>query len=128
MQMTKPLLDLLKKEFSFEWKKEQQNTFKDLKEKLSFAHVSKFRNFIKAFKLHIDVSDFAIGRVFMQEGQLIVFKSKQLCGTQLRWPTHVCCLKTWQHCLGTHKTKIFTNNVSLKYFETQRKALMKQLK
>jgi hypothetical protein len=30
--------------------------------------------------------------------------------------------------LGTHKTKIFTNNISLKYFETQPKALMKQLK
>jgi hypothetical protein len=64
----------------------------------------------------------------MQEGQLIVFKNKILCGAQLQWPIHVCCLKIWQHYLGTHKTNFFANNVSLKYFETQPKALVKQLK
>jgi hypothetical protein len=39
----------------------------------------------------------------------------------------VGCLKTWQHYLGSHKTKAFTNNVSLKYFETQLEAMTKQL-
>ncbi len=88
----------------------------------------KFQDFIKASKVHTDVSDFVIGVVFMQKGQLIVFESEFFCGTQLQWPIHVCCLKICQHCLGTHKTKIFANNVSLKYFETQPKALVKQLK
>lgn len=40
----------------------------------------------------------------------------------------MCCLKVWQHYLGTHKTKVFTDSASLKYFETQTKALVKQLK
>ncbi len=75
-----------------------------------------FLDFIKAFKVDTDVGDFIIGGVFMQEGQLIVFKNKKLCGAQLQWPIQVCCLKTWQHYLGTHKTNFFTNNVSLKYF------------
>jgi hypothetical protein len=39
----------------------------------------------------------------------------------------VNCLKAWQHYLDSHKTKVFTNNVSLKYFETQPKATIKQL-
>jgi hypothetical protein len=38
------------------------------------------------------------------------------------------CLKAWQHYLDSHKTKVFTNNVSLKYFETQPKAIAKQLR
>jgi len=81
--MTKPLLYFFKKELSFEWKKEQQKAFKDLLKKFSSTHVPEFWNFIKAFKVHTDVSDFIIRRVFMQEGQLIVFKSKKLCGAQL---------------------------------------------
>ncbi len=40
----------------------------------------------------------------------------------------MCCLKTWQHYLWTHKTKVFMDNVSLKCFETQPKASTKQLK
>ncbi len=53
----------------------------------------------------------------------------------MQWLTHdknnyaiVCCLKTWQHYLGTHKTRVFMDNVFLKYFETQARALVKQLK
>jgi hypothetical protein len=37
------------------------------------------------------------------------------------------CLKAWQYYLGFHKTKVFTNNVSLRYFENQPKATTKQL-
>ncbi len=37
------------------------------------------------------------------------------------------CLKAWQHYLGFHKTKVFTNNVSLRYFETQPRAMAKEL-
>jgi hypothetical protein len=36
-------------------------------------------------------------------------------------------LKAWQHYLGFHKTKVFINNVSLRYFETQPRAMVKQL-
>jgi hypothetical protein len=62
----------------------------------------------------------------MQDGHMVAFKNKKLCGAQLRWPTHekelyvvVCCLKTWQHYLGTYKTKVYMDNVSLQNFETQ---------
>jgi hypothetical protein len=37
--LTKLLSDVLKKEFSFEWKAEQERTFEDLKENLSSTHV-----------------------------------------------------------------------------------------
>jgi len=70
----------------------------------------------------------------MQERHLITFENKKLAGAQLRWPTHkkesfamMNCLKAWQHYLGFHKTKIFTNNVSFRYFETQPRAMAKGL-
>jgi hypothetical protein len=34
----------------------------------------------------------------------------------------------WQHYLGTHKTKVYMDNVSLRYFETQLRVSTKQLR
>jgi hypothetical protein len=113
LQLVKPLSNLFKKKLSFKWKEEQQMAFEDLKSKLSFTLVLRFPNFTKPFEIHTDANDFAIGGVFMQDGHLITFKSKKICGAQLQWPTRekelytvMCCLKMWQHYLGTHKTKV----------------------
>jgi hypothetical protein len=95
----------------------------------------KFSDFTKLFEVHVNASDYIIGGVFMQDGHPLTFKSKKLSGEQLQWPIHkkelyvvVCCLKTWQHYFRMHKTKVYTNNISLRYFETQPKASMKHLK
>ena len=65
----------------------------------------------------------------------MAFESKKLSKVEQRWPTHdkemyavVHCLKLWQHYLGMHQTKVFTDNVSLGYFETQPKVTAKQLR
>jgi hypothetical protein len=86
----------------------------------------------KPFEVHTNVSDFAISGVFMQDGHLIVFENKKLCGAQLWWPIHekelyviLCCLKSWQFYLGMHKIKAYIDKVSLWYFETQPRASMK---
>ena len=74
----------------------------------------------------MDISDFAIRGVLMQDGRPIAYENKKLDACQKRWPTHekeffvvVHCLKMWQHNLGLHKTKVNTNNKSLKYIEMQ---------
>lgn len=72
-QMMKPLLDLLKKKLSFECNKEQQRVFKYLKEKLSSIFMLEFLDVTKPFKVHMNVNDFTIKGVFMQDGHLIVF-------------------------------------------------------
>jgi hypothetical protein len=110
-------------------------TFEDLKrKKLSSTPILKFLDFTKLFKIHTNASDFTIGRVLMHEGHSITFESKKLYGAHLKWPIHekelyivVCCLNTWQQYLATHKTKVFMNYISLKYFETPPKASTKQL-
>jgi hypothetical protein len=63
--MMKLFLDLLKKELSFKWKKEQQRAFKDLKKTLLSTSMLKFSDFTKPFEVHTYASDFAIEWVFM---------------------------------------------------------------
>ena len=38
------------------------------------------------------------------------------------------CLRTWQQYLGSYKAKVYTDNVSLKYFETQSQMSTKSLR
>jgi hypothetical protein len=118
--MAKPLSNIFKKTLFFKWKDEHHRAFKDLKQRFSFALMLKFINFTKLFKIHTNGR-----RIFMQKRHLIALENKKFYGAQLRWSIHekklyviiVCCLKTWKH-LGTHKTKIFIDNISLRYFKT----------
>ena len=126
---------MLKKGASQKWNEPYHQAFEKLKSKLSSLPVLKFPEFNKPFEVHMDVSDFAIGGVLMQDGRPIAYESKKLDGCQRRWPTHekelfavVHCLKTWQHYLGLHKTKVYMDNVSLKYFETQVQVSAKKLR
>ena len=134
-KIARPLSDLLKKGASQEWDEPCHQAFEELKNKLSLLPMLKFPKFDKPFEMHTDASDFVIGGVLMQDGRPIAYKSKKLDGCQRRWLTHekelftvVHCLKTRQHYLGLHKTKVYTNNVSLKYFETQAQVSAKQLR
>jgi hypothetical protein len=57
----------------------------------------------------------------IQMNALMALASMTLYGAQLRWPWNhekklyvvMRCLKAWQHYLGTHKTKVYMNNVFL---------------
>lgn len=88
--------------------------------------VLKYLEFYKPFEVHIDTSNFAIGVVLVQDRKLAAYESKKLVGAQENWPKHhkglfvvVHYLKAWKHYLrSTVKTKVFTDNISLKYFES----------
>ena len=134
-KIARPLSDLLKKGASQEWDKPCHQAFEELKSKLSSPRVLKFPEFDKPFEVHTNASDFAIGGVLMQDGRPIAYESKKLDGCQRRWPTHekelfavVHCLKMWQYYLGLYKTKVYTDNVSLKYFEIQAQVSAKKLR
>ena len=107
------------------WDEHCYRTFGELKRRLTFAPVLKFPEFKKPFEVHTDASELAIGGVLMQEGHPVAFESKKLSNVERRWPTHekemwavVHCLKLWQHYLGLEYTKVYTDNVSVCYFET----------
>jgi hypothetical protein len=59
----------------------------------------------------------------MENERPITYESNMLDGRQRRWPTYekelfaeVHCLKTWQHYLGLHKTKVYINNAFVEVF------------
>ena len=132
-KIAKPLSDLFEKSVSEIWDEHCYRAFGELKRRLTSAPVLKFLEFKKPFEVHTDASDFTIGGVLKQEGRPVAFESKKLSDVERRWPTHekemwavVHCLKLWQHYLGLEYTKVYTDNVSVRYFKTQPKITPKQ--
>ena len=68
----------MKKNKLWVWSKECQGAFEGLKDALIEEPILIFPDFSKAFKIHTEASDFAIGGVFMQERHPIAFESRKL--------------------------------------------------
>lgn len=84
--------------------------------------------------MHTNASGFNIGGVLMQGGHLVAFGSQKLMGSQQRWPRYekelyaiVHCLKAWKYYMGGIKTKVFMDNISLKYLHTKAQPTSKNL-
>ena len=60
---------------SFQWGKNQQKAFDELKRKISQALVLALPNLQKPFEVETDASGYAMGAVLMQEGRLICYHS-----------------------------------------------------
>lgn len=112
-----------------------QKAFEMLKYLSINSKILKYPEFEKDFEMQTDASGFAIGEVLIQVGRSIAFESKKLVDSQLKWPTHekklfamVHWLKIWRHYLKGQETKVFTDNVSLKYFETKTQVISKDLR
>ncbi|KAE8729756.1 cytochrome P450 78A7-like [Hibiscus syriacus] len=128
-----PLTDLLKKGKTWEWSKQCQKAFEDLKAAVSQEPVLALPNFTMPFEVHTDVSNFAIGGVLMQEGHPIAFESRKLNDTERRYTmqekemtTIIHCLWVWRHYLLSAHFTIKTDNVATSYFQTQKKLSPKQ--
>jgi hypothetical protein len=131
-----PLTNLLKKfAVIYEWEGACDEAFETLKGILVKAPMLKLPDFDKDFEIHFDAFDFVIGGVLVQEGRPVAFESKKLSETERRWPTHekemwaiIPCLKTWGHYIGSKDVVVWTDNVTLKYFATQPKLSLKQVR
>jgi hypothetical protein len=74
--MTSLLTNLLKKSSRiYEWDKICNEAFRTLKGILVKAPVLKLLDFDKDFEIHSNASDFAIGRVLVQNGRPMAFES-----------------------------------------------------
>ena len=129
------LSDFWKKWLSQEWDDPCHQVFGELKTKLSLPPVFKFLEFDKPSEVHTKMSDFAIGGLLMWDGwplhmrawnSFVVKGDDQLMRKNFFVIVHY--LKMWRHCLGSHKAKVYADNVSLKYFETQAQVSAKTLR
>jgi hypothetical protein len=132
-KIVKPLTSLLEKEKKFIWSEACQNSFEELKKRLTTALVLAMPDIYKSFDIYCDASKQGLGCVLMQEGHVIAYASRQLRKHEQNYPTHdlelaavLHALKIWRHYLLGHRCQIYTDHKSLKYIFTQNDLNLRQ--
>ena len=116
---------MLKKSKVWKWSERCQAAFDELKHRLATAPVLRLPDFEKDFEVQMDVSDFSIGGVLMQEGHPVAYESHKLQDRERRYLVHekemmvvVHCLRTWRHYLLGKPFVVKMDNIATSYFAT----------
>jgi len=132
-KIAKPLTSLLEKGKDFKWTDDCQNSFEELKKRLTTAPVLAMPDIHKNFDIYCDASRQGLGCVLMQEGRVVAYASRQLRKHELNYPTHdlelaavVHALKIWRHYILGNRCEIYTDHKSLKYIFTQNDLNLRQ--
>ncbi len=72
----------------FSLSKSQQKVFVEMKHRLYFAPILTFPNLQQPFEIETDASDYVIGVVLTQQGNLVAYHSETLSDTILKYPTY----------------------------------------
>ncbi|KAK1691823.1 hypothetical protein QYE76_008520, partial [Lolium multiflorum] len=131
--IARPMTQLLKKDKKFEWTDKCEESFQQLKSRLTSAPILIMPDITKPFDVYCDASKIGLGCVLMQEGKVISYLSRQLKQHEQNYPTHdlelaavVLALKVWRHYLMGNRCEIYSDHKSLKYIFTQKKLNMRQ--
>ncbi|CAL9001523.1 unnamed protein product [Prunus brigantina] len=128
-----PLTRLTRKDVKFEWTEECEQSFQELKKRLTTAPVLALPDDSGNFVIYSDASLQGLGCVLMQHDRVIAYASRQLKKHEQNYPVHdlelaavVFALKIWRHYLYGETCQIFTDHKSLKYLFTHRELNMRQ--
>ena len=128
-----PLTKLTRKDVKYDWVDACQQSFEELKGRLTSAPVLALPNGRDGFVVYIDASRQGLGCVLMQNDRVIAYASKQLKKHEENYPTHdlelatvVFALKIWRHYLYGVPCRIFTDHKSLQYIFTQKELNLRQ--
>ena len=124
-----PLTALLHKDKPYNWEKEQQSAFEQLKQHLISAPVLILLDPTQPFTVTTDASDFAISAVLSQNhgkgDQPIAFESRKLSSAELNYPIHekellaiVHAIRLWRIYLEGQTFTIITDYASLEYIKS----------
>ncbi|KAL0411398.1 UNVERIFIED_CONTAM: Retrovirus-related Pol polyprotein from transposon [Sesamum latifolium] len=102
--IAKPLTSLLKKNAPFKWNNMCDQSFEELKKRLTSAPILALPSGSGGYVVYTDASKLGLGCVLMQHGRVIAYASRQLRPHELNYPTHdlelaaiVHALKIWRH-------------------------------
>ena len=98
-KLAKPMTALLGKNAKFVWTKQCQESFEELKKRLTSALVLILPDLTKSFSIYCDASRQGLGGVLMQEGRVVAYASRQLRKHELNYPTHDLELAAMVHAL-----------------------------
>ncbi|WOH07597.1 hypothetical protein DCAR_0727029 [Daucus carota subsp. sativus] len=128
-----PMTKLLRKNVPFQWTEEAQQSFDELKRRLTSAPVLTTPSGQGGFVVYSDASQQGLGCVLMQYGKVIAYASRQLRPHEKSYPVHdlelaaiVFALKIWRHYLYGETFQISTDHKSLKYLMSQKELNMRQ--
>ena len=130
-----PLTALTRKDHKFVWNERCEQSFQELKRRLTTAPVLTIPQGTEGFEIYCDASKQGLGAVLMQHGKVVAYASRQLKEYETRYPTHdmelaavVFALKMWRHYLYGLHCKIFTDHKTLKYIFTQKNLNVRQVR
>jgi hypothetical protein len=83
-----PMTRLTRKEVKFEWSKECETSFQELKSRLTSALVLALPKEQEGFVVYSDASSKGLGCVLMQHGRVIAYASRQLKPHEVNYPVH----------------------------------------
>ena len=116
----------MRKEILFVFDDSCEQSFQELKTRLTSTLVLVVPSGVKGFEVYTDASRQGLGAVLMQHGSVVTYASRQLKKYEVNYPTHdlvltvvVFALKLWRHYLYGAIFEIFTDHQSLKYIFTQ---------
>jgi hypothetical protein len=125
-KIAKPMTRLLEKGKVFKWTQDCQECFLELKKRLTTMPILILPDLSKKFDIYCDALRRGLGCVLMQDGQVVLYASRQLRKHEENYPTHdlelaavVHALKISRHYLIGHRCEIYSDHKSLKYIFTQ---------
>ena len=125
-----PLNNLLRKNTPFEWMDKAQNSFEELKQRLTLAPVLIMPDQTKPFQIEFDASKYASGAVLTQldssgDQHLVAFLLKTFNETKQNYEIYdrellaiIQALEEWQHYIqdSGHTMTIYSDHQNLTYF------------
>ena len=127
------LTKLTRKDVKYDWVDACQQSFEELKGRLTSAPVLALPNGRDGFVVYSDASRKGLGCVLMQNDRVIAYASRQLKKHEENYPTHdlelaavVFALRIWRHYLYGVPCRIFTDHKSLQYIFTQKELNLRQ--
>ena len=122
-----PMTRLTRKGVSFDWNDKCEESFQELKKRLTTAPVLITPVSGEKYTVFCDASRVGLGCVLMQRGRVVAYASRQLKKHEENYPTHdlelaavVFALKLWRHYLYGESLEVFSDHKSLEYIFTQR--------
>ena len=132
-KIASPLTKLTRKDVKYDWVDACQQSFEELKDRLTSAPVLALPNGKDGFVVYSDASRQGLGYVLMQNDRVIAYSSRQLKKHEENYPTHdlelavvMFALKIWRHYLYGVPYRIFTDHKSLQYIFTQKELNLRQ--
>ena len=117
-----PLTWFTRKNIRWEWSKKYDESFQELKRRLTTAPVLTLPSGTESFVVYSDASRKGLGCVLMQHGKVVAYASRQLKTYEINYLVHdlelaavVFALRVWRHYLYRSRVQIFTDHKSLKY-------------